>query len=307
MAENSKAAESKDEKPTETTKLDTQAVDTPSTAVVTEVTPVAVESRLGKLKQAFLYVLILGLVAAALTSVIALLIGNFFSEAIGKSLLTIFIFFSHSLLILGVLWADRYNEVGRKILPTSIVVLVFASMISTTLGTWEIIDAELAWRIQGLYFLILGAIFVILGTLRLRVQQTATQISAYIAVGLVSAMVLAVAPWILQVVEKFDPLYFRIVAALAILAATSFLITLVLRGIAVGHNAELAKQMAPKKQIPGGLLAIYITVGVIASMVWFSGFIGFIVSAADASKPPRTERLYDRSYDNDYDSSNRYR
>lgn len=298
MAEGSKTAAPKDENPSEVTTK-------PEVQVTEAVAPVAVESRLGKLKQAFLYVLIIGLVAAALTSVIALLIGNFFSEAIGKSLLTIFIFFSHSLLILGVLWADRYNEVGRKLLPTAIVALVFASMISTTLGTWEIINAELAWRIQGLYFLILGAIFIILGTLRLRVQQTATQIGSYITVGLVSAMVVAVAPWILKVVDKFDPLYFRIVAALAILAATSFLITLVLRGIAVGHNAELKKRVAPEHQIPGGLLAIYITVGVIASLVWFSGFIGFIVSAADSSRPPRTERLHNK-YD-DYDSSDRYR
>lgn len=297
MAEDSKTAAPKDENPSEVTKPEVQATEV--------VTPVVVEARLGKLKQAFLYVLIIGLVAAALTSVIALLIGNFFSEAIGKSLLTILIFFSHSLLILGVLWADRYNEVGRKLLPTAIIALVFASMISTTLGTWEIINAELAWRIQGLYFLILGAIFIILGTLRLRVQQTATQIGSYITVGLVSAMVVAVAPWILKVVDKFDPLYFRIVAALAILAATSFLITLVLRGIAVGHNAELKKRVAPEHQIPGGLLAIYITVGVIASLVWFSGFIGFIVSAADSSRPPRTERLYRDDYNTD--SPSRYR
>lgn len=296
MAESSKTAEHKDENPVEITKPEVQTIETAA--------PVVTQSRLGKLKLAFLYVLIIGLVAAALTSVIALLIGNFFSEAIGKSLLTIFIFFSHSLLILGVLWADRYNEVGRKLLPTAIVVLVFASMISTTLGTWEIISSELSWRIQGLYFLILGAVFVILGTLRLRVQQTAAQIGSYITVGLVSAMVITVAPWILKVVDKFDPLYFRVVAALAILAATSFLITLVLRGIAISHNVELKKRVAPEHQIPGGLLAIYITIGVIASMVWFSGFIGFIVSAADSSRPPHNEHLY-----NDYngDSTNRYR
>lgn len=249
-----------------------------STSIVNDTSP----SRLTKLKLAFLYVLIGGLAAAAITAVIALLIGHF-NTAIVKSLLTILVFFSHSLLILAILWADRHNQVGKLLLPTSIVVLVFANMITTTLGTWEIISAETAWRFLGLYFLIVGAVFTIIGTLRLRVAQQAVRTGIYVTTGLTAATVIALAPWILKVVPTFDPLYYRIVAALAILASTGFLISLVLRGIAVGRD-HLLRDTAPKSSpIPAGLLAIYIVTGVITAMVWTAGLTGFIVSGVQSA------------------------
>lgn len=248
----------------------------------TSITTDSAPSRLTKLKLAFLYVLIGGLAAAAITAVIALLIGHF-NTAIAKSLLTIFIFFSHSLLILAVLWADRHNQVGKLILPTSIVVLVFANMITTTLGTWEIISAETAWRFLGLYFLLLGAVFTIVGILRLRVAQQATRIGLYATAGLTVVTVMALVPWVLKMMPTLDPLYYRIVGALAILTSTSFLISLVLRGIAVGRD-HLLRGTAPKSYpIPAGLLSIYIVLGVLTAMVWTAGLTGFIVSGVQSA------------------------
>lgn len=267
------------------------ATSTPQPAA-TEAPEVA-PSRLTRLKTAFMYVLIAGLAAAAITSVIALLVGQF-TSGLSKALLTIFIFFSHSLLILAILWADRYNQVGKLLLPTSIIVLVFANLISTTLGTWEIITAETAWRAFSFYFLVLGAVFITIGLLRLRLAQQATQIALYTSIGLIAATVISLAPWVLQVVSDFDPLYYRIVAALSILAATSLMIGVVLRAIALGRNENL-KLTAPKKNlIPGGLLSIYIVVGVITGIVWCVGLTAFLVSGIQSSYP------------SNYHNSNRY-
>lgn len=260
------------------------------------------ESRLTKIKTAFLYVLIAGLAAAALTSVVALLVGQF-NSTIGKALLTIFIFFTHSLLILAVLWADRYNQVGKLVLPTTIVVLVFASIITTTLGNWEIISAEVAWRAIGLYFLVLGAAFIVAGLLRLRLAQQATQIALYTSIGFIAATIVALIPWVLDLFRNFDPLYFRIIAALSILAAASFIIGVIIRGIALGQNESLKLTIPEKQPTTGGLLAVYITVGVITGIVWFTGFIGFIMSGVESTSPySNTQRIQnsDRSRDYDY-------
>jgi hypothetical protein len=249
--------------------------------------------KLTKLKTAFLYVLITGLAAAALTSVIALLIGQF-NSAILKSLLTIFIFFTHGLFILAILWADRHNQIGKLLLPSTITALAFANLVTTTLGTWEIISTDLAWRTFGLYMLALGAVFVITGLLRLRIAQQATQIALLSTIGLIAVAVVGLAPWVLQIFTHFDPLYYRIIAALSILATAAFLIGLILRGIALGHSSTL-KTTAPAKQpASGGMLAIYITVGTLTAFVWFAGFIGFIVSGVDSS-----------TYHSDY-TQNRY-
>lgn len=244
-------------------------------------------NRIGKLKLAFLYVLIGGLVTAALVAIISLLIGEF-NSGIQKSLATIFVFFSHSLLILALLWADRNNEVGRSVLPTTIFALTLANMITSTLSTWEIISAETAWRAVGLYFLIIGAVFIISGLLKLRIKHQATQVGLFISIASISALIVALSPWVLDVVPEFNSLYFRIIAALSILASTAFIITVILRGIALSRNKELKATGPVSSPIPGGLLAIYITVGTIAAMVWSTGFVGFLVSAVESGRPAYT-------------------
>ena len=264
-----------------------------ATPVVTPATK-ASPNRLGRLKTAFMYVLIAGLAAAAITSIIALLVGQF-TSGIAKSLLTILIFFSHSLLILAILWADKFNQVGKLVLPTTITALVFFNMISTTLGTWEIISTETAWRAFSMYFLILGAAFIVVGLLRLRLQQQATQIAIYSSIGLIAITVIALIPWVLNVVDNFDELYYRIIAALAILATTTLLIGIVIRAIATGRD-EALKLTAPKKApTPPGLLAIYITVGVLAAIVWCVGLTAFLVDGIQSSYP-----------NSQYKSTNRY-
>ena len=260
--------------------------DTPAAVTTPVVSPEISASKLSRLKTAFMYVLIIGLAAAAITSVIALLVGQF-TEGIAKALLTIFIFFSHSLLILAVLWADRYNQVGRLLLPTSIVLLVFANIISTTLGTWEIISTESAWRAFSLYFLVLGVVFIIVALLKLRIAHQVTQIAIYTAIGLVVATAIALVPWVLQLIDTFDPVYFRIVSALAILATTSLLIGIIFRVIALGNNDTLKLTVPVKEKTSGGMLAIYISIGVITAIVWCVGFTAFIVSSVRADQPSR--------------------
>lgn len=255
---------------------------------VTPSTNPATESRLTKLKAAFLYVLIAGLAAAALVSVVALLVGQF-NSAITKSLGTIFILLTHSLLILAILWGDRYNQVGKTLLPTAIVILVFANMITMTLGTWEIISDETAWRATSLYFLIVGAVFILVGLLKLRIAHQVTQVALFTTMGFLVATVIALSPWVLNLFSPLDSLYFRVVAALSILTTTSFIIAVIIRSIALAQNDSLTLTRPATQKIPGGLLSVYITVGVIAAMVWSTGLAGFIVSAFQSTVPYRSD------------------
>jgi hypothetical protein len=249
-------------------------------------------NRISKLKIAFLYVLIGGLAASGLLAIVALLIGSFNTE-IQKSLQTIFIFFSHSLLILALLWSDTHDDVGRKVLPTTIFGLTLANIITTTLATWEIISVETGWHAVGFYFLVLGAAFIISGLLKLRIKHTVTYRSIYATIILISALVIALAPWVLDVFGDLDPLYFRIVAALAILTSTVFIITIILRSMALARYTELQATKPVPTPMSNGLLAIYITLGVITAMVWCSGMTGFIVSAVESNAPS-----YNRYYRN---------
>lgn len=238
-------------------------------------------TRLSQLKIAFLYTLIVGLGLAAITSVIALLVGEF-TAIIGKTLLTIFILFSHSLLLLGILWADTKNQLGKAFISTTIFAALFANLITSTLSAWNVISGTVAWRWVGLYFLAIGGAYIITALLQKKLPQRAAQIAVNTSVGFVVVTLLTLAPWVVRVVPHFDPLYFRVAAALAILSSTSFLITLILRGIARNKNPELATEPS-HHGLPNGMLAIYIIVGVMTVIAWNAGLVSLIDSGAAAS------------------------
>jgi hypothetical protein len=270
--------------------------------IMTDVKPQAQKNpaptHMSKVKLSFLYVLIGGLVASALTAIIALLIGEF-NEAIQRAMLTIFIFFTHILFILAVIWADKANQVGKTLLPTTIVILALANMITTTLATWDILTAETAWRSLGLYFLVLATVFTGIGILKLRIQQKIVSYLTYISAGLLVVMTVLLTPWVLGFGEVLDPAYFRGVGALAILISTVFLVAVIFRGIAVSRPGYVKPAVHQSTRVSGGLLSIYITLGVITAIVMCAGFTSFIVSAVESSYP-------DGYYSNDglYDSNN---
>lgn len=237
-------------------------------------------SRLSKLKIAFLYVLMVGLGLAAVTSVIALLVGEF-NAVIGKTLLTIFILFSHSLFLLLLLWADTKNEIGKAAVSTTIFVAAFASLVTSTLGAWDVISSSTMFNWTGLYFLAIGGAYIIAALLRLRTDQQVTQIAVTTSVGFIGTTLLVLSPWVLEVVPYFDPLYFRIVAALSILSTASFLITLILRNIARSKDHK----DTPRQPLNGGMLAIYIVFGIVTSIVWNVGMVSLLSSGSDANSP----------------------
>lgn len=260
-------------------------------------TPVAVDQgRMSKIKMAFLYTLIGGLAASAILAIVAILVGEF-NSALQKALGTIFIFVTHSLFILALIWADKHNQLGRSVLPTTFLGVALANIITTTLGTWNIIEVETSWRAVLFYFLVIGSAFLVTATLKLRIAHKPTSILLNSSIGLVVAWTILLAPWVFEVVERFNPLYYRVAGALTILLTTVFLIGIIVRAIAVAHSAEVRAKAQQKVKVPitGGLLAIYITLGTITAFVWFGGIIGFIIDGvSDTSfyERPANTRTY---------------
>lgn len=99
----------------------------------------AQKSRLTKLKSAFLYVLIGALVASAITAVLALLLAKSSAPPWDvRSLL--FSFYLATASLFSRFFADTRNQVGRKLLPTSILCAYLRKYDHhDALGTWDII------------------------------------------------------------------------------------------------------------------------------------------------------------------------
>jgi len=277
---------------------------TPVSAQVPEqpIITTPVDKKMSKMKVAFLYVLIGGLIISALISVISILVGQF-NEVVGKGLLTTFIFVAHSVLILTLVSADRHSTIGKELFPTTIFVAIVANMLTTTLSTWGVWDSDISWRAFLLYTLAIGVAFIATGALRLRVAQRTTNIVVYMTVALLAALTLALAPWVLATDPAWlGSFYYRLIAAISILGATSLLLSVIFNRIAVAQHAELR---VPRQQsnLPGGLLAIYIVIGVIVGFSWMFGFSALIVSASKTQQPTTnyTNSRYDNTrYDYNY-------
>lgn len=264
--------------------------------------PVAEENeKIGKLKLALLYTLIGGLSAAALVAIVSILIGDF-SSAAQKAIGTIMIFVTHSLFILGLVWADKQDHLGKNIVPTTIIGVAFANIVTMTLGTWDIIESSTAWRAVMFYALAIGVAFIVAGIFRLRVTNKSVLALMNSTAAIIGLWAIALVPWVFDVVDWFDPLYYRIIGALTILGTTTFLIGMILRAIAIAKSPALKAeaQAAARLNVPGGLLAYYIPIGVISIFIWMGGAGSFISSASSDSR-------YFDNQDNSYDYNYNYR
>lgn len=236
--------------------------------------------KIGKIKLAFLYVLIGGLSVSAIIAIIAVLTGEF-SSALQKTFGTAILFILHSTFILGLIWSDKSDSIGRKILPTVLLAVALANLTTSTLGTWGIIEGDMAGRAILFYSLIVGSSFIVSGLLKLRVSHKPSRTLLYSTIGSVITWTLALTPWVFDI--SAQSIYFRIVGALTILSVTLLIVSVVIRQIAVSQSKKLQAESKVNKSydpIQGGLLAYYVIVGCIVSIVWFVGMISFIASSS---------------------------
>lgn len=268
------------------------------------VAPTATEenkSKLGKLKLAFLYVLIGGLVISALISVVAILIGEF-NDIVQKAIATTVSLVVHSSIVLLVILADRTNQLGKSIVPTTFVVTVIASMITSALGLWGVWGDDLSWRMVNVYALAIGIAFIIDGLMRLRLKTQLMQVLPYVTIGLFALLGLVLIPWILFFDATWvTDVYYRIIGATAILAVTSLVVTAIVNRISVAQKPELAKTKTTIPAYTSGMMAIIITVGVFTAFFWLYGFGAFVAGAASYEPQNSTAPAYDQ-----YNKDSRY-
>lgn len=285
---------------------DTQPVEAaPATPAAPTVDP-AHKSKLGTLKLAFLYVLIGGLVISALISVVAILIGEF-NSIISKAITTTVSLVVHSSLMLLIILADKNNQLGKSVIPTSFLVVVIANMITSSLGIWGVWGDDLSWRFVNVYAFLIGIAFMIAGLLRMRIQKQLMQTLSYTSIGLVILLGLIFTPWILFFDASWvNEAYYRIISATAILAVTSVVITSIVNRILVSQHKELANTVPAAPKYSGGMLGITISLGVITAIFWLVGLTAFVYQATTfEQRQQRIERQQERQNKNTYDYDNR--
>lgn len=245
-----------------------------------QTTPVQEQSsQLSLVRHYFLYILVGGLVASALIAVGAILAGSF-NDVASKALLTVLVIVIHSFIGLAFLSVGKSRSPSSTLIVNTLFVIVVASLVTSIFGIWKIISGHVTGDFYGTYFLGFIAVLIIAALLTAHTEDKVVNGLVATSTGFVTATFIALLPWVFADSTYVLPdFYFRLVAALFVLAATVIVLTVIFNWLfIVKHPATQA--VRKPGSMPPWLLAL-----VIALAVVFGGgfFIPFILAAVFGS------------------------
>lgn len=203
-------------------------------------------TRSNQARKWFFYILIGGLVVSALISIIAVLIGEI-NDVVMRSLWTTVIMVVHSLVVVGFLSAasNNKNSLADEVILNTLITLTVASFMTSILGTWEVFSGEMVADLYQLYFYALFASILIFCLLHARLSDAATALSAKASIGIAVAFVLYLIPSVFDNTTILPDMYYRGIAAFAILLSTTVVITVIYQWVyAIKHRDLLARERA---------------------------------------------------------------
>lgn len=209
-----------------------------------------------KILRASLWVAIGALIAAALVCVVWVLIGDD-NGIIGKAFLTIVLLAAFAAVAIAESHLASHRPAWlalTSMVSWVIILLIGAFLIWMPLSSSFGIGAERFFRFVLIVLIIQGALlhvrlFVIASA---RHQTTFTTVVTYVTIGLVGILaVMLVLPLVTQEVVDYRPLYWRVVVALAILAAVGTALVPLVNAL-MAPKRPRAHALAPYGQQPSG-------------------------------------------------------
>lgn len=210
----------------------------------------------------FLYVLIGGVVASALISVVAILIGEF-DDTITRALWTTLLTMAHAAVVLALMSAttSRRRDVGDELMVNVLYGIAIASYFTSVLSVWRVISGEVTGDFYQLYFNTFITVLVLQGVLKIRIVSVAASRLKQALIGTIALL------WAYLIPSVFDnstpkvlpSIYYRGVAALVVVLGTIAVLMTIFHRLYLTHHPEL-KAAAPMKKprISVGILLLII-------------------------------------------------
>ena len=217
------------------------------------------------LNKYFLYTLVGGLIISALISVVAVLIGEF-NSTVSRALGTTVSMVIHTLLALLLISANTKSEKqSGSLLINTLIFITVASFITSILSIWNIITGQIVGDLYIIYFYTFCA--SLWSRLLLRVGENLldkpTRIISQAAIGFTALLYTLLIPSTLTHYPNTLPdLYYRTMAATAILLATASVLTTVFHRIYIFKHPEVKSLPSVKSGWDIVLAIIVLFVGV---------------------------------------------
>jgi len=249
------------------------------------------KKRSAQLRKWFFYILIGGLVVSALISIVAVLIGEI-NDVVARSLWTTVLMVVHALVGVGFLSAasNSKNSTADDVMLNTLVGLTVASFITAVLGTWEVVPGDIIGDLYQLYFYVLLASILVFCLLHARFSDAATALCAKISIGTTLAFLIYLVPSAFDNTNSLATMYYRGVAAFAILLSTLVIVTVIYQWVyAIKNRDRLAQERAqaiaegrsdvpaPSSSMPTPVKVVLIVIGVLfGAPLAFGLLIGII-------------------------------
>ena len=220
------------------------------------------------LKSLFLKILIGCLLASAIVAVVAILAGGL-GDVGGKALLTIFVVGLHALLALGFVNMDgtRDETGGLKVITNVVFGIIILSFITATLGIWDVIPGDVAWKMYLCYGVLIVAVLHGEVLARMLNHQTITNTTIYANYVTMALVVTMLWIWILapDMVEAMDPYFLRILAAAAVIDGTLTLTAVILDRLYLSKNPQLitSNSVVTRSSSNGFSILVFIVIALV--------------------------------------------
>lgn len=193
-----------------------------------------------QIKKYLLYVMIGGLVISAFVSIVAVLIGEF-NDFIQRSLFTTLSIVIHSLIALAFVSTgiEHRNKVDTIMVDTLFGITI-ASFATSVLSLWGVITGVIAGRLYLMY------LYAFIAALLCHALLRANRIDKYIRMLANASIIITLFLLLLLMPSVFadypyalPDVYFRIIAATAILLGTTSVLTAILHRLYMNKHPEL--------------------------------------------------------------------
>lgn len=205
--------------------------------------------KVGKIKKLFLFIIIGGLITAALVAVITILVGGF-NEIANKALLTLLMVIIHALFALAFMWDDEKHDRFKEL--TFFLNIVFSltllSLFTSIFGIWEIISKEIVLNLYQTYFVIIFATLhtnILFGILKKEKYMDIIVYANYVFIAIVALML----QWVIYVNDAMTTLgdmFFRIIAAAAVIDFTLTILAVIFYKLYIHKYPETNKNINKK-------------------------------------------------------------
>lgn len=247
-------------------------------------TPESIEVTKGQspIKRYFLYVLIGGLIASALISIVAVLVGEF-NETFSKALATTVIIVIHALIALAFLSTKTHESLSSKFIVNTLFWVVVASLLTAVLGIWGILTGMLVGDLYGVYFSGVITALVISAILTAHPQDQTTRALMYGSIASIATTFLLIVPYFFADDNYVLPqIYGRITWAFVILSATLTVLAAIFDRLYVFKHPELRVPLKPGA-MPTWLKILLVLVVAFFFLPFIVPFLGYLIAGATYS------------------------